>query len=292
MTSCSRQTRPIASASASMVLARPMVASGRAPPIPEFGDGEPDPPRAEVDSQDAAHPADGTGSLAGAPSEALAVVPAGTASELDAGASDGAGEARRGRRVDRLGRSVSDHALLERRDATSPSSGQGSMTTSPYGCEDLLRLRRSGAPGRTARARRHRAGAPASPSRVTGNSITPSTTVPSPDLDARRVRHELAALADRRLEALLADRLAPARRPPRGPSRPRSAPSVNESTSWPTRVCGSTVGVGSPSTAVSGNGVVPSGTPLGCWTVGRELVLEVRRPAGPARRRRPSARSG
>ena len=90
---------------------------------------------------------------------------------------------------------------------------------------------------------------------------------PRPTSIAGRVRHELVAVGDRRpASRCLGDRLGGrgVRREHR--ARPPSGPSVNESTSWPTSDCGSTVGAGSPRTAVSGNDVVPSGTPLGFAT--------------------------
>ncbi len=113
----------------SMEAARPIVASGRAPPIPEFGDGEPDPPRAEVDPQEAAHPADGTGWLAGAPSDGARAGGAATRRAC-------AGARRRRRRARRRVDGRPPRSAITRWSSVGTlvtQSGQGTMTTSPYG---------------------------------------------------------------------------------------------------------------------------------------------------------------
>ena len=124
----------------------------------------------------------------------------------------------RGRGVDGLG-DGHRHALLERRDRSSPSRATG-RSRRRRRRERLLRLGRSASPAPTARAAAASRGRTCFAVAVTGKSMTPSADGPVADVDGRRVRHELVAVLDRRLEPVLRHGLRPARRPPRAPSRP------------------------------------------------------------------------
>ena len=189
--------------------------------------------------------------LPGPRTSAPAVVPAGTASELDAGRRTGRASPGRppltGWPTVRMTRCSSDGT-----DVT--QLGQGSMTTSPYGCRAASACR-SGGRGRSARARRHRAGGPGSPTRSPGTrscrrrpSCRRSRRSSSP-ARARDPRPPRPGGAARRWPP-------PARRP-RQDRAVRGQPERERVDLWPTRVCGSTDGVDSPNTAVAGTAWCP-----------------------------------